>query len=96
MLLHRLTDQQAILAIHGFNPTGEDHIFETVKVDFVHTTARASGGQHALSLKETGLVLEEDATIPNKPLSDAEIIDIAAAFDLMVELVRDGERLSMR
>ena len=92
-LLHRLADQQAILAIHGFNPTGEDHIFETVKVDFVHTTARIEG--NTLSLKETGLVLEEDATIPNKPLSEhLEIIDIAAAFDLMVELVRDGERLS--
>lgn len=83
-LLFRLADQQAILASHGFDPTEEDHIFEAVKVDFVHTTARIEG--NTLSLKEAGLVLEEDATIPGKPLSEhLEILDIAAAFDLMVE-----------
>lgn len=92
-LLSRLADQQLILAEHGFDPTTEDHIFETVKVDFVHTTARIEG--NTLSLKETSLVLEEDATIPGKPLSEhLEIIDIAAAFDLMVGFVRDKKALS--
>ncbi|MBX9035382.1 Fic family protein [Gordonibacter massiliensis (ex Traore et al. 2017)] len=92
-LLFRLADQQAILASHGFDPTEEDHIFEAVKVDFVHTTARIEG--NTLSLKETGLVLEEDATIPGKPLSEhLEILDIAAAFDLMVEQVRSKKTLS--
>lgn len=92
-LLDRLADQQAILAAHEFDPTKEDHVFETVKVDFVHTTARIEG--NTLSLKETGLVLEEDATIPGKPLSEhLEVLDIAAAFDLMVDLVRNGEPLS--
>lgn len=92
-LLQRLADQQAILTHHGFDPTKEDHIFEAVKVDFVHTTARIEG--NTLSLKETGLVLEEDATIPGKPLSEhMEIVDIAAAFDQMTALVREGRALS--
>lgn len=93
VLLHRLASQQEILAKSGFDPTEEDHIFEAVKIDFVHTTARIEG--NTLSLKETGLVLEEDATISGKPLSEhLEIIDIAAAFDLMVEFVRTGTALS--
>lgn len=88
-LIGRLKDQKAILATHGFDPTKEDHIFETVKVDFVHTTARIEG--NTLSLEETGLVLEENAVIPGKPLSEhLEVVDIARAFDLMVELVRNG------
>ncbi|WP_080797441.1 Fic family protein [Arabiibacter massiliensis] len=92
-LIERLEDQREILAAHGFDPTKEDHIFETVKVDFVHTTARIEG--NTLSLKETGLVLEEDAVIPGKPLSEhLEVVDIARAFDLMVELVRDRKPLS--
>ena len=87
-LIERLGDQRTILAEHGFDSTKEDHIFETVKVDFVHTTARIEG--NTLSLKETGLVLEEDAVIPGKPLSEhLEVVDIARAFDLMVEFVRN-------
>lgn len=92
-LIERLADQQAILATHGFDPSNEDHVFETVKIDFVHTTARIEG--NTLSLKETGLVLEENVTIPGKPLSEhLEIVDIATAFDLMVEFVRAGKPLS--
>ena len=92
-LIERLGDQRTILAEHGFDPTKEDHIFETVKVDFVHTTARIEG--NTLSLKETGLVLEEDAVIPGKPLSEhLEVVDIARAFDLMVEFVRNGTPVS--
>lgn len=92
-LLRRLVDQQAILTGHGFDPSKEDHIFDAVRVDFVHATARIEG--NTLSLKETGLVLKEDATIPGKPLSEhLEIIDIAAAFDQMTGLVREGEDLS--
>lgn len=92
-LLRRLADQQAILAARSFDPTKEDHIFDAVKVDFVHTTARIEG--NTLSLKDTSLVLEEDATIPGKTLSEhLEIVDIAAAFDQMVELVRKGKELS--
>lgn len=92
-LLARLADQRSILARHGFDPTAEDHIFETVKIDFVHATAHIEG--NTLSLKETGLVLEEDATIPGKPLSEhLEITDIAAAFDAMISFVRAGKPLS--
>lgn len=92
-LIGRLEDQRSILAAHGFDPTEEDHVFGTVKVDFVHTTAHIEG--NTLSLKETGLVLEEDAVIPGKPLSEhLEVVDIARAFDLMVEFVRDGKPLS--
>ncbi|WP_180326620.1 Fic family protein [Raoultibacter phocaeensis] len=92
-LVARLEDQRAILADHGFEPTNEDRIFESVKIDFVHTTARIEG--NTLSLKETGLILEEDATIPGKSLSEhLEIIDIAAAFDTMVQFVREEKPLS--
>lgn len=92
-LIDRLARQKDILAAHGFDPTKEDHIFETVRIDFVHTTARIEG--NTLSLKETGLVLEEDATIPGKPLSEhLEVVDIAEAFDLMVASVRSGKPLS--
>lgn len=92
-LIGRLALQRDILASHGFDPAAEDHIFETVKVDFVHTTARIEG--NTLSLKETALVLEEDATIPGKPLSEhVEVLDIAAAFDLMANYVRTGKPLS--
>lgn len=92
-LLARLEQQRDILTDHEFIPTEEDHIFETIRIDFIHTTARIEG--NTLSLKETGLVLEEDATIPGKPLTEhLEIIDIAAAFDLMVDYIRRGESLS--
>lgn len=92
-LMARLENQRAILAESGFDPTKEDHILEAVKVDFVHSTARIEG--NTLSLKETGLVLEEDAVIPGKPLSEhLEVIDIAAAFDLMIDLARDKKPLS--
>ncbi len=92
-LLYRLADQQAVLAHSGFDPAKEDHIFDAVKIDFVHTTARIEG--NTLSLKETGLVLEEDATIPGKSLSEhLEIVDIATAFDQMTELVREEKDLS--
>lgn len=92
-LIDRLTCQRDILAEQGFDPTKEDHLFDTVKVDFIHTTARIEG--NTLSLKETCLVLEENAVIPGKPLSEhLEIVDIAAAFDLMVNFVRNQEPLS--
>ena len=92
-LLERLDEQRGILARSGFDPTVEDNVFEAVKTDFVHTTARIEG--NTLSLKETGLVLEENATIPGKPLSEhLEIIDIGSAFDLMVRFVREQRELS--
>ena len=92
-LIERLESQCSILAERGFNPAKEDHILNAMKVDFVHTTARIEG--NTLSLQETSLVLEEDAVIPGKPLSEhLEVIDIAAAFDLMVGFVRERKRLS--
>lgn len=100
----RLVDKPSIVAIlerkreelakGGFDFAARDDIFEAVKVDFVHTTARYEG--NPMTLSEVSLVIEQDEVIPKASFrSHLEVHDIAQAFDAMVESAKSGEEISM-
>ena len=85
---------RAFLAEHGFDPTLHGNIFETVRVDFVHSTTAIEG--NTLSASDVALALGEGALIPGKPERDRlEVMDAAAAFDAMVRMVKAERALNI-
>ena len=78
----------------GYDPTQEDGLFESVRVDCVHSTTALEG--NTLSAADVALVLEENAVIPNKTMGEhLEAVDAADAFDFVVRSVREGSCLGI-
>lgn len=84
-----LRKMRAYASSHGFEPTADDNVFEKARVDFIHTTVKYEGS--TMSAEDVALILKEDVVIPDKTLSEhLEVMDVNAAFDLMVSYVAEG------
>lgn len=74
------------IAANDFKPTRQDNVFETARVDFIHSTVKYEGS--TMSAEDVALILGEDIVIADKSLSEhLEVIDVEHAFDLMTSFV---------
>ena len=87
--LERLELKRSALAAEGYDPTFErNSASEAFRIEFAHTTTALEG--NGLTLAETAMVLEQDLSIPGKPLCDhLEVVDADKAF---CEGARPGRR----
>ncbi|MEC4272538.1 Fic family protein [Adlercreutzia sp. R25] len=92
--LERLELKRAALAAEGYDPTLErNSASEAFRIEFAHTTTALEG--NGLTLAETAMVLEQDLSIPGKPLRDhLEVVDADKAFAKVRTLANDAAALS--
>lgn len=92
--LERLALKRDELVAHGFAAARESgNLYEAFRVDFVHATTALEG--NTLSLLETGLILQQDLTAPNKPMKDhLEVIDASRAFERARKAAKEQEPLT--
>lgn len=93
-LLTSLERQRQHLARSGFDPTEDGGIFESIRIDFVHSTAALEGS--TLSVYDVAQILEHDAVVPSGSLREhVEVVDISDAFDVAVACARAERPLSV-
>jgi len=92
--LAQAEDGLARLKSAQFDPTAQTGLFETARVDFIHSTAALEG--IGLSVEDVELILSEDLVVPKYSMrSHLEITDINEAFDAMVGFVKTGRELDV-
>lgn len=82
------------LAAQGYRAAcANDNMAEAFRIEFAHTTTALEGNM--LSLAETALVLEQDLSVPDKPMKDhLEVVDAARAFQRAVDAAARDEELT--
>lgn len=92
--LERLALKAEALRAQGFDPSlVRDSASEAFRIEFAHTTTALEG--NTLSLAETAMVLEQDLTVPGRPLRDhLEVVDADKAFAHARALAAEGTPLT--
>lgn len=86
--------KRAALAASGYVPDQESDLFESARIDFVHSTAKLEGS--TLSAADVAEILQHDAVVPEGSMREhIEVVDINAAFDFMVGTHRRREPVTL-